>query len=282
MAERLSAVAAVAAGVAVAAGLLLALWPRTLGEAAQWLDRRGRPGSAVAQHLAAPRLPPAVRGWLSLRLERAGWSETPHRFLALAGVASLATAAAGGAAGSLGDPATSAVLALVGAIGGVALALRFLGASASARRRRLLAELAPTLELACLELTAGTSVAGALNAVTRRTDGELAREVRLVLASAALGSGLDAGLRRLGERLDLSPLTSVAAVVATSRDYGSGVVTGLRAIALDLRRAQRRDLIATSRSALTRVLVPAAAGVLMPFLAILLYPAVVSLAANLR
>ncbi|HEX6547241.1 MAG TPA: hypothetical protein VF134_00685, partial [Candidatus Dormibacteraeota bacterium] len=67
-------------------------------------------------------------------------------------------------------------------------------------------------------------------------------------------------------------------VLATSRDYGSGVSHGLHAIAVDLRRAQRRELISTSRRALSRVLVPAAVGVLLPFMAVLLYPAVTTLA----
>jgi tight adherence protein C len=283
MAERIYVAGAVAAGLCLALALLAIARPGQLSEAARWLERqRRRPQPASTAR--APRLPAGAAAWLGVRLERAGWAETPERFAGLAAAVIAAFAAAGAAAGSLGDARSVLALALAGAGLGGALALRVLAASAAARRRRLLAELAPTLELACLELGAGSSAAAALTAVTRRTDGELARELRLALAGAALGSGepLDVRLRRLGERLELPALTSVAAVIATSRDYGSGVMSSLRAVALDLRRAQRRELIATSRSALTRVLVPAAVGVLMPFMAILLFPAVTSLAANLR
>lgn len=284
MLDRLQVVAALAAGICFALALLHSAQPQTVGEAARWLNRRRRRASGGPVSAPMPRLPTSAQTWLALRLERAGWAETPDRFIALAGLVTVALGAGGAVAGSLGDGASSIVLAGLGSVIGAGLSIQFLLAAGAARRRRLLAELAPTLELACLELGAGSSPASALVAVTRRTGGELSRELRLVLAGSALASAesLDARLRRLGERLDLGPLTSVAAVLATSRDYGSGVMHGLRAIALDLRRAQRRELIAASRSALTRILVPAAVGVLMPFMAILLFPAVTTLAANLR
>ena len=47
--------------------------------------------------------------------------------------------------------------------------------------------------------------------------------------------------------------------------------------AAELRREERRSLIAASRRALNRILVPAALGVLAPFMGILLYPALTTL-----
>ncbi len=284
MVDRLSVVAALATGLCFGLAILVAARPEALGEAARWLDRRRRRANGSRVSAPLPTLPGPAQDWLAVRLDRAGWEETPDRFAALAGLTAVALGAGGAVAGSLADVASSIVLAAIGSALGAGLSLQLLVAAGAKRRRRLLAELAPTLELACLELGAGSSPATALTAVTRRTGGELSRELRLVLAGSALASAesLDVQLRRLGERLNLGPLTSVAAVIATSRDYGSGVMHGLRAVARDLRRAQRRELIAASRSALTRILVPAAVGVLMPFMAILLYPAVTTLAANLR
>jgi hypothetical protein len=77
-------------------------------------------------------------------------------------------------------------------------------------------------------------------------------------------------------------VASLATILAASREYGTGVVQGVRALATDLRRAQRRALIAHSRRALNHVLLPAAVGVLLPFLAILMFPAVTALQHNLR
>ncbi len=82
--------------------------------------------------------------------------------------------------------------------------------------------------------------------------------------------------------LQIPAIASLATIVAASREYGTSVAPGVRALAFDLRQSQRRELIAHSRRALNHVLFPAAIGVLLPFLCILLFPAVTTLQANLR
>jgi hypothetical protein len=57
---------------------------------------------------------------------------------------------------------------------------------------------------------------------------------------------------------------------------------GVRALAMDLRHAQRRELIAHSRRALNHVLLPAGVGVLLPFLGVVMFPAVTALQRNLH
>jgi hypothetical protein len=84
------------------------------------------------------------------------------------------------------------------------------------------------------------------------------------------------------EQLDIPRLASLATILGASREYGTGVLHGVRALATDLRHAQRRELIAHSRRALNQVLIPAAVGVLLPFLAIVMFPAVTALQQNLR
>jgi len=289
MAELLSGAAALAAGGCATLAVLAAGGGRRLPEAAAWLQRRRAPTGGKSQRS----LPAAWRAhhtWVGLRervdslLARAGWHETPERFVTLAVAAAGAAGLAGAGLGGLRDPATAAALGALGLAGGAFLAWQRLLGAARARRGRLLAELAPTLELMSLELSGGNSPHGAIAAVTARTDGELSRELRRVLAAASVsGSGsFEARLATLADRLDLPPLAALAAVMATSRDYGSGVGHGVRALAVDLRRAQRRHVIATSRRALTRVLLPAGVGVLLPFMAILLFPAVTALAASFR
>jgi Flp pilus assembly protein TadB len=289
MAELLSGAAALAAGGCVTLAVLTAGGGRRLPEAAAWLQRRRAPaGEASHRSLPAPwrahRTLGVVRERVDSLLGRAGWRETPERFVTLAVAGAGAAGLAGAGLGGLRDPATAAALGALGLAGGAFLAWQRLLGAARARRGRLLAELAPTLELMALELSGGNSPHGAIAAVTARTDGELSRELRRVLAAAAVsGAGsFEARLAALAARLDLPPLAALAAVMATSRDYGSGVGHGVRALAVDLRRAQRRHVIATSRRALTRVLLPAGVGVLLPFMAILLFPAVTALAASFR
>jgi Flp pilus assembly protein TadB len=226
------------------------------------------------------RTPATIRALqaLGLELERAGWRNEPGAVLAATAACSCAAGAAGLTVGPLlGGSAILLALAL-GSAPPVLLAL-FLKAGKRRRSRLDGAELASILELLGLELGGGGSAQAALATVLAQTGGSLARSLAEMLAGSQLGSGppFDVRLERLATARELPALRSLAAVLAMSRHYGSGVGDGVRALAADLRRAERRDLIARNRRAVNRVLVPAAVGVLLPFIAILLFPAVTSL-----
>jgi tight adherence protein C len=226
----------------------------------------------------------SARRHLTLQIARAGWRESPERIAALTIVLSGGLSALGLSSAILIDPGMAISIALAGAVGGVGAVVFSLRSAVSRRRRRLVRELAPLLELFVLELGGGGSALSALGSVTLQLEGELAGEVRrLLIASQVAGSAsFESRLRAYGDRLQITPLGSLATVLTASREYGTGVTQGVRALAADLRRSQRRELIAHSRRALNHVLFPAAIGVLLPFLAILLFPAVTALQGSLR
>ena len=244
-------------------------------------------GSAVIA--AARNSQPLTWRWpvppsLDATIRRAGWSETPERVVVLTVVRSAVLAAIGLSSGLLLGPSAAAALAIGGALSGVAWSAYSLSAAVTGRRSRLARELAPLLELFILELGGGGSALSALGSVTLQVDGELAYELRrLLIASNVLGSQpFESRLNDLAAELQISAIASLATIIAASREYGSSVAPGVRALASDLRQSQRRELIAHSRRALNHVLFPAAIGVLLPFLCILLFPAVTTLQANLR
>ena len=280
MADALTVAAAMGAGLAVSAGAVALGWPAEGSVARRLLEgrRRGR----VRQRRAVVPALPLLLSWLRMEVERAGWRDTPERIGMLGLIAVAAGGLSGATVGSLGGAVQALTFGLLGAAASAAAGLRVLRQAAAARRSRLLGELAPLLDLLGLELGGGSSPLGAIASVTGRTQGELSSELRSLLAAAAISGGppFDQRLLALGERLDLPPLCTLASLLATSRDYGSGVAHGVRAISIDLRQAQRREVIAASRRALTRVLVPSAFGVLLPFLGVLLYPAVSALTAG--
>jgi tight adherence protein C len=275
--------AALASGVAVAVAIF-ALGGGGAPSAAMALLERRREDRGSRSVRDGVRFPPLPLDPVRIRLERAGWRDTPERFFLAVMAVSITFGLAGAAAGSLGDAASAAGFGVLGAASGVGLSALLLRSAIRARRDRLLAELAPTLDLVGIELSAGSSPLMALAAAARYGQGDLARELRAILAttSVAADRSPDARLHELGERMELPPLVALASILATSRDYGSGVGHGIRMLAMDLRRARRREVIATSRRALSRVLVPAAVGVLLPFMAVLLYPAVTALSASFR
>jgi len=243
----------------------------------------GRVRDWFRRHVRAHQLALA-RSLLVAEMRRAGWRESPERLVALSVVSGCGLAALGLSTAVVASPETAAALAMAGGLAGTGAVAYSLRSAVTRRRNRLTRELAPLLELFVLELGGGGSAMSALGSVTMQLDGELAAELRrLLIASHVSGSAtFETRLRDYSDRMRLPALASLATILTASREFGTGVTQGVLALAADLRRAQRRELIAHSRRALNYVLFPAAIGVLLPFLAILLFPAVTALQRNLR
>ena len=207
-------------------------------------------------------------GALAAGLERAGWRASPRQVAALGLALGLGCGLACGALGFWLAPA--------GFAAGCGIGLFTLSSAIQRRRRRLAGELVPLLELFTLELSSGGSAQAALGSVTMQVDAELAADLRrMLIASQVSGSqSFEARLLDYSERIRIPALGTLATILGANRDFGTGATQGVRALATDLRRAQRRDLITHSRKALNHVLLPAAVGVLLPFLGVLMFPAV--------
>lgn len=218
----------------------------------------------------------ATRRWLAGKLERAGWRQTPER---LALVVAASAGIIGVAFGALALP-----LAPLGPAGAAAGSLVMLDVAIERRRRKLAAELVPLLELFTLELSGGGSALAALGSVTMQVESDLAEDFkRMLIASQVAGSpSFEARLLEYSERMRAPALASLATIISASREFGTGAGQGVRALATDLRRAQRRELIEHSRRALNHVLLPAAVCILLPFLSVLMFPAVSVLQRSLR
>jgi len=258
-------------GVLIVSGIHIEAVPRRIRDLAP-------PAVASTQHVRA------ARAWLARDLERAGWRESPERVTAFAIALSACLAMLAASVGAVLPAGGLAVMCGLGIVSGLGLPVLTLKSAIARRRRRLEGELVPLLELFTLELSGGGSAVTALGSVTMQVQGELAADLRrLLIASQVAGSAtFETRLIDYSERLQIRAIGSLATILAASREYGTGVVHGVRALATDLRRAQRRELIAHSRRALNQVLVPAAVGVLLPFLAILMFPAISALHGNLR
>ena len=257
--------------LAVAAGALTAVGVAAAFAGLPHLPRRGRSGPHVISTAAA-----AIRDRLATDLDRAGWQETPQR-LAVLVVALAACVSAAFAAIALPLAPAGAVITGAGAF--IAL-----NASIERRRRRLAGELVPLLELFTLELSGGGSAVSALGSVTLQVESELAHDLRqmLIAAQVAGSASFEARLLDYSKRVRLPALASLATIMSASREFGTGASQGVRALATDLRRAQRRELIEHSRRALNHVLLPAAVCILLPFLSVLMFPAVSVLQRSLR
>ena len=288
MADAITLVGAIGAGAASMVAVLAIGGRVEEIDAATWLARRRGYETSVAEKFAGSHwmkafVNTALRARLVDGIERAGWKESPER-LAAFGVALSGSMAIIFATASSIVPISAPVLGLAGLAGAIGFCLLALRTAIRSRRARRAAELVPLLELLTLELSGGGSAVAALGSVTKKIQGELAQDLRrLLIASQVVGSTpFDSRLVHYSERFEIPALGSLATILAASREYGTGVANGVRALATDLRHTQRRELIAHSRRALNHVLLPAAVGVLLPFLAVVMYPAVTALQRNLH
>ena len=288
MPEPMAALEAIAAGASFGVAVIAIAGRHEVIDAASWLDRQrsAHLRSGAGSRRRRPHILEVAGGRDRLMriIDRAGWKESPERLTALALVFSGCMTLLGVEAASVTPAGSAVALGLVGFVSAVGICAAVLKSAVARRRRRLAAELVPLLELLTLELSGGASALLALGSVTTKVRGELASDLRhLLIASQVAGSvPFESRLMQYAEHLDIPALGSLGTILAASREYGTGVLHGVRALATDLRHAQRRELISHSRRALNHVLIPAAVGVLLPFLAVVMFPAVTALQRNLH
>jgi tight adherence protein C len=286
-----------AALLAAAVGLLAAAWPRrpTVDD---WLRRRsqrrigsqrgirGDPGarwSWVLSWLATGvnrRLPTSLQAALSGLLARAGVATPPAMLVTRCLLAMIAVWCAGSALVAEGIiPLSVAVLGAVAAP--VAVAAHFV--QMAGRRRQAIVDQLPILvDLMALEQGGGgVGARVAMEFVVNRLEGEAALLLRSCLtASAAAGTPpLDRQLEMAADQLGIAALSALAAVVRIQREEGVSTRSPLGQLARGLRDRQRDEFLARGRKALITMLLPVALCILLPFILIILYPALARLSA---
>jgi tight adherence protein C len=183
------------------------------------------------------------------RLDRAGSPESVDHFRARQVVWTVAGLAAGlGLALLLAATRGAAAVplaALVVVAGGCGYVACDQALTVRVRRReeRLLAELPTIAELLALAVAAGESPPAALERVASTARGELAREIRRMVAEVRAGAPVTAALTALADRSGLPPLSRFAEGVVVALERGTPLADVLRAQAHDVREAGRRSLL---------------------------------------
>ncbi|MFD2796765.1 type II secretion system F family protein [Promicromonospora vindobonensis] len=186
---------------------------------------------------------------LRRRLDRAGSAESADHFRARQVVWTVAGLAAGlGLALLLAATRGAAVIPLVMLVvvaGGCGYVACDQALTARVRRReeRLLAELPTIAELLALAVAAGESPPAALERVASTARGELAGEIRRMVAEVRAGAPVTAALTALADRSGLPPLSRFAEGVVVALERGTPLAEVLRAQADDVREAGRRSLL---------------------------------------
>jgi tight adherence protein C len=189
------------------------------------------------------------RAELRRRLDRAGSAESVDHFRARQVVWTVAGLAGGlGLALLLAATRGAAVIPLVMLVvvaGGCGYVACDQALTTRVRRReeRLLAELPTIAELLALAVAAGESPPAALERVASTARGELAGEIRRMVAEVRAGAPVTAALTALADRSGLPPLARFAQGVVVALERGTPLAEVLRAQADDVREAGRRSLL---------------------------------------
>lgn len=224
------------------------------------------------------RLPTATRTALSGVLERAGISTEPETMLSLTLLFMVVVAVAmlELTVQSL-IPATVALLVVAAAplvIGTRVVQL------AGSRRRAIVDQLPILVDLMALEQGGGgVGARTAIELVVHRLNGEAAVLLRGCLTSSAMAGTpqLDRQLEGAADQLGIPALSALAAVVRIQREEGVSASSPLGQLARGLRDRQKDEMLSRGRRALVTMLLPVALCILLPFVIIILYPALARL-----
>ncbi|WP_239394126.1 type II secretion system F family protein, partial [Frankia sp. CiP3] len=177
-------------------------------------------------------------------------------------------------------PIVSVALVVAGVAGGVVARDWWLTRAIREREERILIEFPTVAELLALAVTAGESPIGALERVSRLSHGELGRELRLALADARAGATLVQALEGMATRTTVASLSRFVDGMAVAIERGTPLAEVLRAQAVDVREAGKRQLLEAGGRKEIAMMVPVVFFVLPTTVIFAFYPAVVSLTFN--
>ena len=170
------------------------------------------------------------------------------------------------------NPVAILALAAVLTVGGVLVRDRWLTRQVAAREQRMLEEFPTVAELLALAVTAGEGPVGALERVHRISDGELSRELGRALAEARAGASLVQALDGIARRTSLAALARFVDGVAIAVERGTPLAEVLRAQAVDVREAGKRQLLESAGRREIAMMVPVVFLVLPVTLLFALFP----------
>lgn len=213
-------------------------------DAVRVVERLGSPRADVQRRLERAGLPPDVD---QFRAEQVIWATLG----AAVGLGLALLAAVRG-----GHPGAGLVVVATMLLTGVISRDQMLTARVRAREQRILAELPTVAELIALAVGAGEGPLTALERVARTTRGDLADEIRRVVADAHAGTPVAHALERMADRTGVVALSRFAEAVAVAIDRGTPLADVLRAQAVDVRDASRTALMETGGRKEVLMMVP--------------------------
>jgi tight adherence protein C len=141
------------------------------------------------------------------------------------------------------------------------------------RRAAILAALPDALDLLAVGAAGGRAPELILSELATQSEGQLARELRTLVAEIKCGASLSAALAALGRRVPAAEIRALAAALERSRTLGSPLADQLHEQAMSMRSEARRRLSERAARAAPKIQLVVAL-VLVPSVLLLLVAAV--------
>lgn len=250
--------------------------------------RKAAPPAAGGRHRPLARLgallsrllPGAVLEDVQWRLLWAGrpfgWS--PEEFLGARAALATVLAALGWAvaAGNPGVPAWFLAVAL--GLFGYTLPGAWLGARIAARRQQVQRELPLFLDLLAAAVEAGLGLGEAVRRVAEELPGLVAAEFLRAQQEMAAGKPRAAAWRDLMDRTPSPELRAVVLSILQADQYGTAIVEQLQAQVRQIWAERQRKAQELAQAASVKMRLPMIVFILLPFIALIIGPAIIGLA----
>lgn len=164
------------------------------------------------------------------------------------------------------------LLPVLGAVLGLLLLDRRISAQAKRRQARIAEQLPDVAELLAFAVAAGESIVPALHRVSDMASGDLADEIRVVVAEASTGIPVQDALRTASDRMGVPAVERFVDGLLISLERGTPLVGVVRAQASDARAAQQQALMEQAGKKDVVMLIPVVFLILPTIVAIALFP----------
>jgi tight adherence protein C len=247
------------------------------------------PLTAVFARLAARLLPRGQIRRLQRKLAQGGFGGERHLAIFLA--TELVLAALMGMLGyllvrqfGLSQRSPALILVVLGLliVMGFYLPYMWLRRRVEARQRGLMRALPDALDLMAIGVSAGLSLDGAMLEVVQKWEGELSRELNLVLNEIRMGIGRRQALLNLAERTQLDDIRLLVAALVQADEIGANVSETLNVQAEQLRMRRRQMAEELARKAPVKMLIPLIFLIFPALFIVILAPAMLQVAQTLR
>jgi tight adherence protein C len=169
-------------------------------------------------------------------------------------------------------PVALILLPSLGAVIGVLFLDRYVATQAKRRRARIEQQLPEVAELLAFAVAAGESIVPAIHRVSTMVTGDLADELRIVVADTATGIGIEESLRAAAGRMNVPAVERFVDGLLISLERGTPLVGVVRAQASDARAAQQQALMEAAGRKDILMLIPVVFLILPTVVVIALFP----------